>query len=377
MILHSFPADDGFRMPAEFEPHDGCIIIWPDRPGSWIYGAASARRAFAAVAAAISESEKVIVLANKRSLVSAEKALPSHILIQQIDSDDAWARDVAPTFVVNESGLVRGVSWSFNAWGGAYDGLYASWEKDNALAAAFCGKNGYDMYDASPFVLEGGAIHSDGEGTLLVSEACLLSAGRNPGLGKGGIEERLKRFLGVTKVIWLPRGIYNDETNEHVDNICAFIAPGEVVLAWTDNQDDPQYPLSKACRDLLESETDAKGRRFKVHLLPIPDEPVCITEEELRGFDFAAGEDTREVGERLAASYVNFYFSNGAVILPQFASGNSITASGNAASDRRAVEIMSRLCPERKIIPIHARDIIIGGGNIHCITQQIPKGEKR
>jgi agmatine deiminase len=375
MIIHSFPADDGFRMPAEFEPHDCCIMIWPDRPGSWIFGAVAARKAFAAVARAIAESERVFMLANKRSLSSAAEFLPEDIIIQQIDSDDAWARDVAPTFVANKGGSVCGINWSFNAWGGSSDGLYASWEKDNTLAAAFCGKNGYDMYDASPFVLEGGSIHSDGEGTLLVTEACLLSAGRNPNLGKEEIEARLKRFLGVTKIVWLPRGIYNDETNEHVDNICAFIRPGEVVLAWTDNRDDPQYPLSKACLDVLESETDARGRRFKVHLLPIPDEPVCITADELRGFSFAAGEDMRETGERLAASYVNFYFSNNAVILPQFASGS--TACGNIESDRRAVRIMAELCPDRKVIPIPARDIIIGGGNIHCITQQIPKGAKR
>ena len=168
----------------------------------------------------------------------------------------------------------------------------------------------------------------------------------------------------------MKHGIYNDETNEHVDNICAFIHPGEVVLAWTDNPDDAQYAYSKSCFEALCAATDAKGRKLIVHKLPIPDFPVCITQEELDGYAFETGENEREVGERLAASYVNFYFSNGAVIFPQF-------GGENIKSDERAVRIMARLCPEREVIPIFARDIIIGGGNIHCITQQIPKGVKR
>ena len=131
--------------------------------------------------------------------------------------------------------VIRAVNWEFNAWGGNVDGLYASWEKDNAFASAFADQFGFDWYDAAPFVLEGGSIHSDGEGTLLTTESCLLSAGRNPNLSREQIEEQLSRFLGIKKVLWLPRGIYQDETNEHVDNVCAFLRPGEVLLAWTDN----------------------------------------------------------------------------------------------------------------------------------------------
>lgn len=464
------PAADGFFMPGEFEPHAGCIMIWPERPGSWIYGAKAARFAFAGVIAAIAESEKVYVAAGQSSLASAIEVLfdghsrPGELegtylwdgadvsTISQTDSrnrgsvaggrlecmghtwrrnveiflaetDDAWARDVAPTFVVktsqqmenvptenvlpsgkhavqpgseaqsgravqsgNAAGAdsaaqsgsavqsgsaarqVRAVNWEFNAWGGAVDGLYASWEKDNAFAKYFCGKYGYEVYDAAPFVLEGGSIHSDGEGTVLVTESCLLSAGRNPSLTKEQIEERLKRYLGAKKVLWLPRGIYQDETNEHVDNVCAFLGPGEVVLAWTDNEDDPQYPLSATCMEYLAQETDAKGRKLVVRKLPIPDFPVCITEEELRGYAFEEGEEEREAGERLAASYVNFYFSNGAVVMPVF-------GGENEESDRRAVALMRQWNRERKVIPIAARDILVGGGNIHCITQQIPAAD--
>lgn len=365
------PAGDGFFMPGEFEPHAGCIMIWPKRPGSWNFGAVKAREAFRQVAWAIAESEPVYMLAESdvasgaRRMLS-EKETACGIQVLEMESDDAWARDVAPTFVVNENGAVRGIDWEFNAWGGHVDGLYAHWEKDDLVAGRVCERLGYGCYEAHPFVLEGGSIHSDGEGTVLVTAACLLSAGRNPDLSKAEIEERLKAYLGAEKVIWLPCGIYNDETNEHVDNICAFVRPGEVVLAWTDEPSDPQYEMSLRCLKTLEQERDARGRAIKVHKLPIPARPVCVGEEDLKGYEFEPGEDEREAGERLAASYVNFYISNGGVIVPQFGDEN----------DKRAVEILSGLFGDRKVYPIAAREILLGGGNIHCITQQIPAGRK-
>ncbi|MBR4622542.1 MAG: agmatine deiminase [Ruminococcus sp.] len=365
--MTSFPSSDGFRMPGEFEPHRATIIIFPERPGSWGYGAEPAQCVFAELIREAAKDELVYVIVCDKNEQKARELLAdvSNIKIINIPSDDSWARDVAPTFVKNGR-EVRGIDWQFNAWGGGFDGLYAHWEKDNALASRFCEITGFDFYDAQHFVLEGGSIHSDGEGTVMVTESCLLSKGRNPHLTKQQIEETLCNYLGGEKVLWLPRGIYNDETNEHVDNVCAFIRPGEVVLAWTDDPADEQYPLSKACLDYLEQETDAKGRKIKVHKLPIPDVPVTITDHDLAGYVFEEGEDQREVGERLAASYVNFYFTNKAVLLPQF-------GGENKESDRRAVRIMKELCPDRRIVPIDAREIIIGGGNIHCITQQIPR----
>ena len=364
------PQQDGFSMPAEFSPHQGCILIWPERPGSWKNGAAAARKAFRSVIAAIAESETVYVAVNPHSRPSAERMLAgmANVRLLDLDSDDAWARDVAPTFVRRAAdGAVRGVNWRFNAWGGEVDGLYAHWEKDDAFAGGLLDTLGFRGYDAAPFVMEGGAVHSDGEGTLLVTEACLLSKGRNPSLTKAEIDCRLRKYLGAKKVLWLPRGIYNDETNEHVDNVCAFLRPGEVVLAWTDNESDPQYPLSQACLRYLQTQTDARGRAITVHKLPIPDRPVCVTQAECDAYVFEKGEDTREPGERLAASYVNFLFVNGGLVLPVF--GN-----GNEASDRRAAELLAKLCPERTVVPVYAHDILLGGGNIHCITQQIPKG---
>ena len=268
ILKEGCPSQDGFHMPAEYEPHKGTILIWPKRPGSWIYGAKKAREAFADVICAIAESETVYLLVEAGELDHAQmiieavrkeknyqKNYPVHYM--EIASDDAWARDVGPTFVVNGQGQVRGIDWCFNAWGGICDGLYADWEKDDKVASSFCRKTGYDLYDAHPFVLEGGAIHTDGEGTILVTESCLLSQGRNPELSKEKIGQKLKDYLGAEKIIWIPYGIYNDETNGHIDNVCAFTAPGHVVLAWTEDPKDPQYPLSSADLAILEKETSS------------------------------------------------------------------------------------------------------------------------
>ncbi|MEE3456509.1 MAG: agmatine deiminase [Lachnospiraceae bacterium] len=356
----------GIRFPGEFEPHEGTLMVWPERPGSWGKDPSGAERAFTDIIEALLEVEKVwLVVSPKAAPAVRERfAGQERLTFIEAETDDSWARDIGPTFVFSKEGRLA-VNWSFNAWGGEVDGLYASWEKDDRLARTFAAAIGNEVLDAAPFVLEGGSIHTDGEGTLMVTESCLLSAGRNPSLTKAEIEERLKTYLGVAKVLWLPRGIYMDETNEHVDNVVAFIRPGEVVLAWTDNREDPQYELSAQNLAYLEGETDAKGRKIKVRKLPIPDVPVCCSARDIDNYVFEPGEDTREAGERLAASYVNFYFANGIALVPQF-------GGENAESDARAVKILAELCPERRIVPISARDILLGGGNIHCITQQVP-----
>lgn len=353
-------------MPAEFEPQDGVLLVWPTRPGSWGKDPRAAQEAFCEIMRAASRSERVFLAVDRGHCSEALERAGAFAALLEIPSNDAWARDIGPTFVTNGT-EARGISWRFNAWGGEVDGLYADWAKDDEFAEVLCAAVGADCYRTEDFVLEGGSICSDGEGTLLVTEACLLSAGRNPNLTKEQIERKLKDFLGIEKVLWLPRGIYNDETNEHVDNVCAFLAPGEVVLAWTDNESDPQFALSRADYDYLSSVTDSQGRRLVINKLPIPDHPVCVTKEDMANFVFEPGEDTRTEGERLAASYVNFYFTNDSVLLPQF-------GGENTASDARAVEILRRLCPNRRIVPVSSRVILLGGGNIHCVTQQIPKG---
>ena len=363
ILKDTTPLQDGFRMPAEFEPHEGCIMIFPERADSWQYGAYAARQAFVKVAEAISRSEKVTVCASARQYENARAMMPHNIRVVEMSNDDAWARDCCPTFVRGKEGEIRGIDWGFNAWGGLFDGLYFPWDKDNAMARKLCDLLEKDVYDKRDFILEGGSIHVDGEGTCMVTEACLLSGGRNPQLTKEEIEENLRQYLGVSTIIWLPCGIYNDETNEHVDNICAFTAPGEAVLAWTEDETDVQYAMSKACLDVLEQSVDAKGRKIKVHKLPLP-KPVLITEEECQGLDFCDGEPTRTPGERLAGSYVNFYIANKHVVMPGFGD----------AMDKIAKEILQELFPDREVVQIYARDILIGGGNIHCITQQIPAG---
>ena len=371
------------RFPAEYEPHLGTLMIWPERPGSWGKDASGAEAAFTEIISELLKVEQVFLLVSEQALPAARQRLEeklsetpeaasgmaARLSLIEMETDDAWARDVGPTFVLAEDCTRLAVNWRFNAWGGEVDGLYARWDKDDAAAKRFAAWLGDEVLDADPFVLEGGSIHTDGEGTLMVTESCLLSPGRNPQLDKAGIEAVLKKYLGVEKILWLPRGIWMDETNEHVDNVAAFVGPGEVVLAWTDNEQDPQYALSKLDYEYLSGETDAKGRKLKIHKLPIPDVPVCCTQADIDNYIFEPGEDEREAGERLAASYVNFYFANGLVLVPQFGGVE------NKESDRRAVQILEALCPDRKVVPFAAGSILRGGGNIHCITQQIPPAD--
>jgi len=351
-------------MPAEYAPHKGCLMIWPERPDSWQYGAYAARRAFLKVMEVIAQSEKLTVFCSEAQYDNARAQIPDTVRLVVLETDDAWARDIGPTFVINKNGQRRGIDWGFNAWGGAVDGLYPSWERDNRAARKICDLLHTDCYDMRRFICEGGSFHVDGEGTALVTEACLLSPGRNPHLSKNQIEQTLCNCLGLQKIIWLPHGINQDETNEHIDNICAFTAPGQVVLAWTDHQNDPQYAFSAAALAVLEQETDAKGRQIQIHKLPLPS-PVTITEEECAGLDFCNGQPTRTPGERLAASYVNFYIANHAVIMPAF----------DDPMDAPAQAVLQNLFPDRRVVAVPARDILIGGGNIHCITQQIPAGK--
>ena len=372
----------GIRFPGEYEPHEGTLMVWPERPGSWGKDASGAEAAFTEIISELLKVEQVFLLVSEQALPAARQRLEeklsetpeaasgmaARLSLIEMETDDAWARDVGPTFVLAEDCTRLAVNWRFNAWGGEVDGLYARWDKDDAAAKRFAAWLGDEVLDAYPFVLEGGSIHTDGEGTLMVTESCLLSPGRNPQLDKAGIEAVLKKYLGVEKILWLPRGIWMDETNEHVDNAAAFVGPGEVVLAWTDNEQDPQYALSKLDYEYLSGETDAKGRKLKIHKLPIPDVPVCCTQADIDNYIFEPGEDEREAGERLAASYVNFYFANGIALVPQF-------GGENKESDRRAVQILEALCPDRKVVPFAAGSILRGGGNIHCITQQIPAVE--
>jgi agmatine deiminase len=360
--LTTTPAADGFRMPAEFEPHTGCWMLWPERADNWREAARPAQHAFVGVASAICEFEPVSVGVSAAQYEVARALLPAHIRVIEMAHDDSWMRDVGPTFVVNGRGAVRGVDWHFNAWGGLNGGLYFPWAQDDLVARKVLEIEGRERYRA-PIINEGGALHVDGEGTVLVTEECLLNANRNPSLSRDQIEAQLRAYLGVTQVIWLGKGVFNDETDGHIDNLACFARPGEVVLGWTDNKRDVQHAISLDAWERLQDARDARGRRLKVHKLPMP-RPLAINEKEAAGVISREGSKARPAGERLAGSYVNFYIANGGIVMPLL----------DSKTDKIAAAKLKRLFPERRVVGVPAREVLLGGGNIHCITQQVPEG---
>lgn len=364
-VLLTTPRSDGFRMPAEWEPHSGCWMLWPERSDNWRRGAKPAQHAFAAVAAAIARGEPVTVCVSPAQFVIAREMLDPAIRVVEMTSNDSWIRDCGPTFVVDDKGAVRGIDWKFNAWGGLDDGLYFPWDQDDLVGEKVLEIERDDRY-APDFVLEGGSIDVDGEGTVLTTEECLLNANRNPNLGRADIERMLRDYLNVDSVLWLPKGVYLDETDGHIDNFCRFVAPGEVVLTWTDDTGDPQHAISAEAFDLLASMRDAKGRALKIHKLHQPS-PVLITAEEAAEVDHVPGTLPRQPGDRLAASYVNFYIANNAIVLPVYGD----------PQDARARQTLAALFPTRDIITLPGREILLGGGNVHCITQQEPRGRPK
>ncbi len=360
--INSTPKADGFRMPGEFEPHKGTYMIWPERPDNWRYGGKPAQETFVNVANTIVKYEPFTMLVSKEQYSNARHLLDDKVKVVEMSSNDSWLRDCGATFVIDDKGSLRAVDWRFNAWGGLVDGLYFPWDQDDKVACKMAELEDADCYSLEDFVLEGGSIHVDGEGTVLVTEACLLSEGRNPHLNKEQIEKYLKEYLNVEKVLWVKEGIYNDETNEHIDNICNYVRPGVITLAWTDDQNDPQYRKSLEAYEYLSNETDAKGRKLEIHKLYTPT-PILISKDESGGVDAVDGTLPRNEGDRLAASYCNYYVGNGFVALPIFGDPN----------DDLAIKKLQELYPDRVVEPIYAREILLGGGNIHCITQQIPE----
>lgn len=220
-----------------------------------------------------------------------------------------------------------------------------------------------DYYDLRHFILEGGAVHVDGEGTLITTEQCLLHKNRNPHLSKRQIGGYLRDTLNVDKIIWLPRGMSDDETDGHIDEVAAFVKPGVVVMSWTDDREDPQYEVLHEAYSRLIRKRDARGRKLEVHRLHIP-ERLIITDEEAGWIDPASGGYSRASGTTFAATYVNFYICNGGVVMPAFGDKR----------DREALETVQRLFTDRKVVQVNTREIALGGGNIHCITQQQPQG---
>ncbi len=359
--IDSTPKKDGYRMPGEYEPHKQAWMIWPERPDNWRDGGKPAQKAFGNVAKAISQFEPVTVVVSNKQFANCRNQLPAEIRVIEMSNDDSWIRDCGPTFVKNAAGDIRAVDWDFNAWGGLVDGLYFPWDNDQALAQKVCEIEGIDTYRTPGFVLEGGSIHVDGEGTLLTTEMCLLSEGRNPHMTKEEIEEQLKQYLNLEKILWIKDGIDPDETNGHVDDVACFVRPGEVACIWTEDKDDPFYQACQDAYNYLVNETDAKGRKLKIHKLCMPKKSVTISGDF--AIDYVEGTIPREDGDLCIASYMNFLIVNGGVIVPQYGDEN----------DALALQQIQAMFPDRKAVGVDTVEVVYGGGNVHCITQQQPK----
>ncbi|ALS25876.1 agmatine deiminase [Paenibacillus sp. 32O-W] len=340
-----YPRDLNYRMPAEWAPHIRTFISWPVRD-SMCYPEQYEQvcQGYAEIIAAIAEFEPVTVVVNPDDLEKVSRLFAGNrIECLPIEHNDAWLRDNGPTFVVNDEGGLAGVNWRFNAWGGKY----SPWDLDDAVAPQILRHVGVRQFDA-PLVMEGGSIHTDGEGTLLTTEECLLNPNRNPQLSREQIEAHLRNFVNAERIIWLKRGLSGDETDGHVDNVACFAAPGKVILQVCDDPDDENYAITQENLKILQEAVDAKGRRLEV--IPIQQPPKAFYD-----------------GARLTLSYLNFYFVNGGIILPVF---------GGAAeeTDRMAQQVLSETFPDRRIRTVNGMAIIREGGNVHCTTQQMPAG---
>ncbi|MGB5544913.1 MAG: agmatine deiminase family protein [Gammaproteobacteria bacterium] len=350
------PRQAGFRMPAEWEPHQACWMWWPWSDPVWQPGLdggdglAAARTAYAAVARAIAEFEPVRLISRAEDAGNAHDYCGDAVDIITLPVDDAWARDTGPSFLLGPNGETAGVDWQFNNYGNeAFAGKPAltpeQFANDRLLARRLLEHLGLRRFSA-PLVMEGGAFHVDGDGTVLTTEECLLHPNRNPGMSRSRIEALLLEYTGSEKVIWLGRGLVDDETNGHVDELACFVRPGVVLALSKDDPADPDYAAVQDNLTRLASATDARGRSLEV-------------------VKIQAAPSVWYRGVRLSLSYVNLYIANDGIVMPSFDAPEH---------DAAAAAVLASVFPERKIVQVPALDIFTGGGGIHCITQQQPRG---
>ncbi|WP_240945990.1 agmatine deiminase family protein [Pseudomaricurvus alkylphenolicus] len=332
------PADEGFRMPAEWEAHDRCWMMWPSRESMW-EDFDKTKSCFAGIAQAISEFEPVTVVVCEQDAQEARSLMGEDIDLMVAPIDDSWARDAGPNFLVNERGELAGSCWEFNAWGQKYQPHH----NDNAVGEVILKHAGARSF-VSELVAEGGAISVDGEGTVLTTESCLLHTNRNPGWSRRQVEEELCRTLGATKVIWLPGNDDEVETNGHVDGLAAFVRPGVVLMEISYDPEHPWYDIMRANLEALKGQTDAKGRTIDIVLI-----------EDAYGCEM--------LSDSFCTSYINSYLPNGGVVMPKY----------GIAADERARAVFEKLFPERRIVQVNVDGVAVGGGGIHCITQQQPR----
>jgi agmatine deiminase len=320
-------------MPAEWAPHERSLVCWPAREAMWGEHFEAAKAEHAAVANAIAAFEPVTLAADPAQEDEARRAVTGNVEVVAIPLDDSWARDSGPIFVTDGSSRA-GVHFGFNAWGEKF----RPYDQDAAFGARILEHLGEERVDATDFVLEGGSIAVDGEGTLITTEQCLLHPGRNPSLGREAIEERLRDRLGAERIVWLGNGLVeDDDTDGHVDNICAWIAPGKVLLQTVAEESDPNFAF---CRENAERLAAAGLEVVELDALPRLDRD----------------------GSPTVVPYVNFYVVNGALIVP-------VTG---AETDDTALELLASLYPGREAVPVPGTTLALGGGGVHCITQQVP-----
>ena len=331
------PADGGFFMPAEWAPHERCWMMWPCRPAVWT-DLQRTKAAYAAVARAIRLFEPVTMVANPSDVEDAKTFLGPAIEVMTAPIDDSWARDTGPCFLIDGKGGLAGADFRFNAWGGKYPGF----DNDDNVGAKILEAAGARRF-ASSLTAEGGGITVDGEGTLITTESCFPNANRNPGWTRDEVEAELKRALGVTKVIWIPGDPEETETDGHVDGIAAFVRPGVVLVEVSEDPEVPYYAALQENLKALRGQRDAKGRELELIVI---------------------GDASEAEGDhlRFCRSYVNSYIANGGVVMPCY----------GVDADRAAMETFQRIYPDRHVVPVAIDDIAVGGGGIHCITQQQP-----
>jgi agmatine deiminase len=334
------PAELGFTMPAEWAPHVGCWMAWPRRSEIWQGYLEAARQDYVRVAGSIAKFESVTMIADPEDAADARTRCGPSVSVVSMPIDDSWLRDSGPTFLVDAKGRRAAAAFTFNAWGAKYQ----PFDKDAAVGERMAALREIPAY-RSELVVEGGGFLSDGEGTLITAETCVLNPNRNPGWTKAQAEAELCAMLGVQKVIWLPGDATDTATDGHVDGYVAYIKPAAVLLEVVADPQDPRYPIMAENRRVLETETDARGRHFE--LLPILEAPRSAVPQGETAY---------------CRSYVNFYIANGAVIAPAY----------GIAEDALVFETLRRAYPGRVVEPVALRDLFRGGGGIHCITQQEP-----
>lgn len=348
------------KFPAEFSAHSGTIAILPFRKDIWRNNAKPAQRLLINSINIIAKHERVILCSKKALDITTLNILNPNIEIVNIEYDDIWARDISPFFsIIN--GVMYGICFDFNAWGGFNGGSYYPWDKDASFNKAICNYLNIDSIIIN-IVMEGGALIHNGQGLAIVTESVLLNSNRNIKITKSQFETAFSRLLGIEKVIWLKRGFVFDETDGHVDVFLNFVDTLSLLLAWTDDSNNPQYKILQEVYNQLSVSTDAYGRKLDIHKILMP-EPMFITPEEAKGIEKNECAIERKSGTVLYPTYNNAYIFNGGVLVPTF----------NEVQDEVAVQYYRKLFPNRKIYPLYSKEFLIGGGNFHCIFHEIPE----